>query len=278
MPMPEKQSEEKLAELKAVDRPNTFVFTGHVYPERYQWTMQPPYEVILLHHDDASSLLKISLTMSQVIVTVHTNSAEDMLEMKNRVTRAVRNLADSVGFVTAAALDVEIISCITPDDAHYVFNTAFDGLLDHDLGTPESVLVFNELIAHANRSEYVRMALADLRSAIREPLDTCVNCYRTVESIRHEYLEGNADTSSARKASWTRMRDAVGLPEEDLRWLEEKATPRRHGGPVDVTGDERQKALRIARKAIPEHCLAHRISAIPGSDIVADASDDASDS
>jgi len=278
MPVSEEQSEEKLAELKTVDRPHTFVFTGHVYPERYQWTMQPPYEVIILHHDDASSLLKISLTMSQVIVTVHTNSAEDVLEMKNRVTRSVRNLADSLGFVTAAALDIEIISCITPDGAHHVFNTAFDGLLDQDIGTPESLLVFNELIAHANRSGYIRMALADLRSAIREPLDTCVNCYRAMESIRHDYLEGDVDTGSARRASWTRMRDALGLPKEDLRWLEERATPRRHGRVIDVTGDERQRALGIARKALQEHCLAHRISAVPGNDIVAEASDDAPDS
>lgn len=216
--------------------------------------------------------------MSQVIVTVHTNSTEGMVEMKNRVTRGVRNLADSLGFVVAAALDVKVISCITPDGEHYVFDTAFDGLLDNEPGSPESSLVFNELIAHANRSEFVRMALADLRSAIREPLDTCANCYRAVESIRHEYLEGNADSGSARRASWTRLRSAIGLPEEDLRWLEERATPRRHGRPIDVTGGERQRALRIARKTIEEHCLAHRISGVPGNDVVAEASDDAPDS
>lgn len=129
-------SEEKLAELKAVDRPHTFIFTGHVYPERYQWTMQPPYELIVLHHDGKSSLLKISIAMSQVIATAHTNSAEDVLEMKNRVTRNVRNLADSLGFVAAAALDVEIISCIRPDGGHDVFNTAFEGLLDHEPDSP----------------------------------------------------------------------------------------------------------------------------------------------
>ncbi len=271
-------SEEKLAELKAVDRPYTFVFTGHGYPERYEWTIQPPHEVIVLHHDGKSSLLKISLTASQVIVTVHTNSVEDVLEMKNRVTRSVRNLTDSLGFVVVAALDVEIISCVTPDGEHYVFNTAFDGLLDHELGSPESVLIFNELIAHANRSAFVRMALADLRNAIREPLDTCVTCYRAVESIRHEYLEGNADTSSTRKTSWVRLRSAIGLSEEDLRWLEERATPRRHGRPIDVTGGDRQRALRIARRTIEGHCLAHRMSTTSGNDIVAEASDDAPDS
>jgi hypothetical protein len=35
-------------------------------------------------------------------------------------------------------------------------------------------------------SPNIRMALADLRNAIREPLDTCVNCYRAVESVRQE--------------------------------------------------------------------------------------------
>lgn len=278
MPTFEEQSEDKLAELKAVDRPHTFTFTGHVYPERYEWTVQPPHEVIVLHHDGKSSLLKVSLTMSQVIVTTHTNSTEDVLGMKNRVIRIVRNLTDSLGFVAGAALDVEVISCITPDGEHHVFNTAFEGLLDNEPGSPESLLVFNELIAHANRSEFVRMALADLRSAIREPLDTCVNCYRAVESIRHEYLEGNADTGSARKVSWARLRSAIGLPEEDLRWLEERATPRRHGRPIDVTHGERQRALKIARKTIEEHCLAHRISRVPGNEIVTEASDDAPNS
>lgn len=160
----------------------------------------------------------------------------------------------------SAALDVEIISCVALDGTHYVFNTAFDGLLDHEPGTPESTIIFNEILAHANGSVFVRMALADLRNAIREPLDTCANCYRAVESICHEYLGEADDKDAARKASWIKMKAAVGLPDEEVRWLEKRAIPRRHGRPIDVTEDERYRALKIARKAIEGQCLANRES------------------
>jgi hypothetical protein len=194
--------------------------------------------------------------------------------MKNRVTRRVRDLVDALGFVTAASLDVEIISCTSASGDCQVFNTAFDGLLQYAPGTAESQRIFNVLVAQANNSQFVRMALADLRSAISEPLDTCANCYWAVESIRHEYLEGESDSGTARKNSWIRLRDAVGVEEAEIRWLEDRATPRRHGRPIDVTHAEREQALRLARRVVEEHCLARQQSAQSTGDIVSDGSDD----
>lgn len=206
-------------------RPHAYFFFGRIHPERYDWGIGEPYEVIISHHDGASSRLRITIVASQVNVTVHTNSAEPVLDIKNRVTRMVKNLADAIGHVAGASLDVEIISCIAPDGSSHVFNTGFDGLIRYEVGSEESQRIFNVLIAQATRSQFVRMALSDLRSAIREPLDTCVNCYRAVESIRQEYLEGNSDKGTARKNSWKRLRDAVGVDEAELRWLEDRATP-----------------------------------------------------
>lgn len=245
---------------QGIARPSAYIFYGRIHPERYQWGISPPYETIITHYDGASSLLQINIVASQVTVVVHTNSSDAALDMKNRVTRQVRNLADALGYVTGAALDVEIISCTTPSLGSEVFNTAFDGLLENEAGSEESIKIFNALIARASQSQYIRMALADLRNAIREPLDTCVNCYRAVESIRHEYLEGESDNSKARTKSWIRLREAVGVGEAELRWLEERATPRRHGKPLDVTHAERERALRLARRVVEKHCLAHQES------------------
>jgi hypothetical protein len=243
-------------ELLNISRPKSYTFTGRIHPERYQWGINPPHEVVLMHVDNSSSLLKVSILASQVTVTVHTNSDDSVIDMKNRVTRQVRNLADAIGYVTGAALDVEIITCTDPEENQHVFNTAFDDLVLHPIGSGESHRIFNALISRAGESQYVRMALSDLRSAIREPLDTCVNCYRAVESIRHEYLAGSLDTGPERKNSWTRLRNAVAIQEEELRWLEERATPRRHGRPIDLTHEERERALRIARQIVEAHCLA----------------------
>jgi hypothetical protein len=252
-------------------RPYAYFFSGRIHPERYGWGIVEPYEVIVHHHDGTNSQLRIAIVASQVNVTVHTNSAEPVLDMKNRVTRLVRNLADALGYVTGASLDVEIISCIAPDDSSHVFNTAFDGLIKNKVGSEESQRIFNVLIAQATRSQFVRMALADLRSAIREPLDTCVNCYRAVESIRQEYLEGNPDKGTARKNSWKMLRDAVGVDEAELRWLEDRATPRRHGNPMDVTHAERERALRLAWRVVEEHCLNYKGSTESGENVVSEA-------
>jgi len=243
-----------LEEQEAI-RPQSYIFSGRIHPERYNWGIDKPYEVIVVHHDDASSRMRIAIAHSQVNVTVHTNASEPVLDMKNRVTRLVRNLADALGFVTSASLDVEIISCIAPDGSSHVFNTAFDGLIQHVVGSAESQRIFNALIVQAARSQFVRMALSDLRSAIREPLDTCANCYRAVESIRQEYLEGNPDKGTPRKDSWIRLRDAVGVDEAEVRWLEERSIPRRHGEPMDVTHAERKRALRLAWRVVEQHCL-----------------------
>jgi hypothetical protein len=258
-------------EQQGATRPHVYFFSGRIHPERYGWGIGEPHEVIIYHHDGASSLLRITIVASQVNVTVHTNGAEPVLDMKNRVTRLVRNLADAIGHVTGASLDVEIISCIAPDGSSHIFNTGFDGLIKHEVGSEESQRIFNVLIAQATRSQFVRMALSDLRSAIREPLDTCVNCYRAVESIRQEYLEGNSDKGTDRKNSWKRLRDAVGVDEAELRWLEDRATPRRHGNPIDVTHAERERALRLAWRVVEEHCLNYGESTESGENVVSEA-------
>jgi hypothetical protein len=206
-------------------------------------------------------------------VRVQTDSEDSVLEMKNRVNRQARTLTDALGHVTGAALDVEILTCISPEGDHYVFNTAFDGLLRNDIGSEASFRLFNALIAEANQSQFVHMALSDLRNAIREPLDTCVNCYRAVESIRHEYLGEEPDSGPARKQSWIRLREATGIDEADLRWLEERATPRRHGRPIDVTHTDRERALLMARRVVEEHCLAAQETARPGEPVISELPD-----
>jgi hypothetical protein len=245
-------------EQQDIVRPKSYVFTGRINPERYEWGINPPYGVVQTHSDGSSTLMQVSIQASQVSVTVQTNSDDPVIDMKNRVTSQARSLADALGYVCGAALDVEIIACVDSDGNRHVFNTAFHDLHLSPIGSGESLKIFNVLIGQAGRSQFVRMALADLRSAILEPFDTCVNCYRAVESIRHEYLEGELDSGAARKNSWKRLRDALAVKEEDLRWLEERATPRRHGRALDVTHSERERALRLARHVVEAYCLAHQ--------------------
>lgn len=236
--------------------PGIYIFTGRTHPERQGWGIDPSYETTVLHHDGTKSRMRIYLFASQVTVTVETDSKDSVLDMKNRVSRQVLNLVESLGHVVGAAIDVEILTCVTPSGEHWVFNTSFDGLIDNPSESEIGKRVFNSLIRQAGRSQYVRMALSDLRNAIREPLDTFANCYRAIESIRQEYLDGDSRDSSTRKRSWLRLREATETEEADLRWLEDWATPRRHGAPVDSSHEDRKRALRMARHVVEKYCLA----------------------
>jgi hypothetical protein len=256
---------------------NVYAFFGRVHPERYDWTIGQPYEVVVAHYDGARSHMRINFTASQVMVVVHSDSNDRLLDMKNRVSRQVRNLADALGYVAAAALDVEILSCVTPEGSHSVFNTAFDGLLENDVEAEASLRIFNVLIRQTERSQYVRVALADLRNAIKEPLDTYVNCYRAIESIRQEYLQGDPDNRSARNQSWQSLREATGTEEEDLTWLKNLAKPRRHGAPIDATHEDRKRALLIARHVVEAHCLIADKTMAPGETTISEAPDSSGD-
>jgi hypothetical protein len=83
---------------------------------------------------------------------------------------------------------------------------------------------------------------------------SAVNCYRAVESIRREYLGGQEDTDAARKRSWVQLREIAGVEASEMFWLKGLADPRRHGGSVDLSHTDRERALRLARCAVERHC------------------------
>jgi hypothetical protein len=236
-----------------------YVFTGRVHPERYGSGIHPLPELTVAHPDGSRSIFRFQLAWSQMTVLVLTDSeAPAILDLKNTVNRLARVALDALGFVWAAGLDLEIVSCVDLSGTAYVFNTAFDGLRDEegpDRNEREHE-VLNRLIEQGHRSPNVGLALADLRNAIREPADTCVNCYRAIESIRQEYLgEEGPESKPARKQSWDLLREATGVEEPEVRWLQDLATARRHGESVDVTHADRERALRLARRVVEQHCL-----------------------
>jgi hypothetical protein len=210
-----------------------YFFTGRVHPERYGWGVDGLSDRTLRRPDGSVAIFRFHLSRSQLVVMVLTDSEHvEALDLKNEVNSLTRIALDALGFVGAAGLDLEIVSCIDPSGGSHVFNTGFDGLREQE--GPERDRhereMFNLLIDQAHMSPNVRSALADIRNAIREPTDTSVNCYRAVESIRREYLGGQHDTGGAGKRSWVRLREIADVEESEVFWLKGIADPRRHGG------------------------------------------------
>jgi hypothetical protein len=249
-----------------------YTFTGRVHPERYGFGMDGLSDRVLMRPDGSRAIFRFHLSHSQVTVLVLTDSEHlEILGLKNDVNRLTRVALDALGFVWAAGLDLEIVSCVDPSGMAYVFNTAFDELRSKE--GPErdrrDLELFNLLIEQAHMSPNVRSALADLRNAIREPTDTSVNCYRAIESIRREYLAGRRDTDAAKRQSWAHLREIAGVEESEALWLKGLADPRRHGGSVDMSHADRERALRLARRVVERHCLWVQAGGDQGTQVVA---------
>jgi hypothetical protein len=127
-----------------------------------------------------------------------------------------------------------------------VLNSALDGIRETEEIDNDAITL---LVNSALTSSAVRSALADLREAILEPDRTGAACYRAIEAMRQLYVRGE-DSGQDRARSWASLRGVTGVPEADLRWLEQLAVPRRHGALMDVSSEERLRALRIGRAVI----------------------------
>jgi len=238
-----------------------YTFIGRVHPERYNYSMHGMPMVTFSPGDGTTTSYQFQLDNSQMAIRVETDREVSLLNLKNAVSGMASAALDSLGFVLSEALDLEIVSCVDPDGKWHVFNTIFDGFREQGTGAAEREhAALNMLIPHALSSMAVHLAISDLRRAIREPSDTAFHCYRAVESIRQEYI-GEVNDRRNRSESWDRLRQAVGMPRADLDWLKDLSERRRHGEPVDVSHEMRERALRIARDVVNKHCSMRPLAA-----------------
>lgn len=221
-------------------------FIGRLSPERYDWSLAEPISVQL--GGDHPLDVSLTITHSQICIRLQGHFPGTLLDLKNTASDIAQALVDAVGFVFAAAIDVEIATCIDANGNFHVFNTAFDGIREGDLDSDALTALASKALGHWA----FRAALSDHRQAIAEVNGTAALCYRAVESIRQSYVidDGN------RASSWEALRASTGVTEDELRWLENKGTPRRHGEVIDLSEEDRRKALRIARRVILRHIRA----------------------
>lgn len=250
--MVESQQEQTVRSPSAQDR---YVFAGRLHPERYGWP-GARVETDFTFHDQPLHLT-LSISWAQLAIDVVGSYSGPLLDLKNVLLNYAQNVVDAFGFVAAAGLDIEIMSCVDPAGELYIFNTAFDGLRDTGDISEDEMSMFRTLAQVGGLDFGVRAGLADVRQAIRSPLDTLFYCYRAIESIRQQYLPAYAsvDDQAARKSSWAAMRAAASVEESETRWLAALATPRRHGSVSETTEDDRRRALQPARKVVLSYAL-----------------------
>lgn len=220
-------------------------FVGIVHPQSGSWYFDGPIE---LTRDGAA--VTITIMNSTFRASVRTQAIADLDSLWNQTASDVRTALDSLSYLRAAPINIELVGGTMDDRAHIGIALAWDALAANAEGHFDGSTT-GPVLKAAYADAQVRHALADLRMALEYVDDTGFYCYRAIESIRQCYIaEGQGDEGSARRMSWSRMRDELSIERSEIDVVTDLAKPRRHGQHSAISSDERFEALALARRIV----------------------------
>ena len=235
----------------------TYMFSGRVHPERAYVTLSPIRCTIETRMADSVLLLNahIKIDNAQVLVVATTEERVDNLEtVRNSVESAVRGAVDAFSFVEGRGYDVEITSVIDSTGEQWTVFGVEVGVLQ--ASKRDRPVTYGQLYALMTdpkqirdepasfRLMQLRIALGDLREAVRSPNLSAFFCFRAIECIRQCYVDfANEDENAARRDSWERMRSELCIGRSWFSPIERFALGERHGKIEPMSGDERVDVL-----------------------------------
>lgn len=219
------------------------VYYGRVLPERAWVDFREPiiYEFKFHEHEQPCSI-EIQIRLNQVTAVVESSEKiSDRATLKNCVEDFVRGVVDFFGYVHGHGYDVDIVAaCYEQTAENQVFGIT--GFLFSDEEREQRQEKLMPLFRHVS-SPYLRSALADLREAIRMPMETAFFSKRAIDSVMQAFKE-DSGTNSEKKA-WEKMGSALNLRQEWLIDLKSLAGDRRHGNPIDISWKKRLEAMKL---------------------------------
>ena len=260
-----------------------YTFIGKVLPERAFVTLGPIPRIgirTILTDGVMDCDAQVVINAAQVIVVVHSrDSIEDLQTLRNSVETVVRGFVDAFGYIEGRGYDVEITLVVDSTGNRWqVFPVEIPSI---QAAKNERPLTFAELNALLHpksdafddestfRMMQLRIALGDLREAIRSIDHTSLFCYRAIECIRQCYRDRDGqDDDASRRASWERMREELCI---DRSWLDEigKASIReRHGGHSAVSGEQRASLMLQTWKVVDRFVMSAKLGFQPLSEVV----------
>lgn len=196
-----------------------YVFFGRVLPEREGMVSVGPLAIRFPTVNGTDVRISLSIVKCVVQILAQVDASVQLHELKYQVQNICQSFLDLLCFAKGLSHEIEIMSVLTPENEHFVYEiknkTIYD--LAHErieLGTLMSLM----------QDSFLRHALADLRQAVRNPIDTAFFSYRAIESLMQRF---NPDETS--KKSWTEFRSKLNIDRKLIDGIKTFADPSRHG-------------------------------------------------
>ena len=257
---------------------HNYTFAGKVLPERAFVTLGPipRIKIRTILTDDVMDLdAHVVINSAQVMVVVRSAKPIDNLEtLRNTVESVVRGIVDAFGYIEGRGYDVEMTSVIDSTGGQWqIFPIEIAAIQATKDDRP---VTFGELHALLNstaptvdedvsfRLMQLRLALGDLREAVRSIDHSAFFCYRAIECLRQCYVEPRGQASDAsRKASWVRMREELCIARSWIDQIEEAGTVERHGGHKAMSGEQRIALMMKTWKVVDRFIMSGKVGFRP---------------
>ena len=256
----------------------TYTFSGRVHPERTYVTIDgiPPCRIETRLTDSVLIVdTHIMIDNAQILVTADCEEQIDDLEtLRNSVESTVRGIVDSFGYVEGRGYDLELTSVIASTGERWAVFGVEIGALQAEMD--KRPVSFGELFSlltsptqpqdeHASFARMqLRIALGDLREAIRSPNLTAFFCFRAIECLRQCYLHpSKPDDGTARKASWQRMGDELCIDKSWIADLQDASVSERHGLLKAMSGKQRVDLMLRTWKVVDRFILSAKTNFQP---------------
>lgn len=177
------------------------------------------------------------------------NEIEDLATMRNGLREHINAYLDLSCLYDGWPYQAEIDTCAMPSGEQVVLNNFSPAVQQEN--TVYEKRVAKEVLTLHKCFPFLTYALKDFRRAIQDPLETHALIYRSIESIRNYYAVINnidTDEKNGQRESWRILRESLNYERDDFKFLEDRATARRHGEVIFSDAEELERCRIFAWK------------------------------
>ena len=181
----------------------------------------------------------------------------DIETLRNYVVDLVTLHIDVFGYINGYGYDIEITSLMRENNKPHIFGVGVPALEEDRINRPYKEVGEILPLIYNNSKRSLRLALLDLRLAIKLPKDAPFFCYRAIESLM-QYFNNHGE-----KEVWEEFRSELNISRDYIMSIKQLSDDIRHGKSPFVSADARDDILTKTWKIIDRFIVYAKNNEVP---------------
>ena len=238
-----------------------WTFFGRILPERIPLRISLPEFASKLVDSGVRYRTKIDIADGQFIVQATVENGDiDIYTLRNSIEHGVRLATDLAGYLHGCSFGVDIISAASEEGESVVFGINIPILADSRKEKTNEIEA--DLLKVIAESVPARMALADFREAMRNPVGTGFFCFRAIEAMMQS-MKTNPDDDKHDARWWNEFMTRLRISRAAKDAIKAHADYPRHGKAKSVSDADRAMVFRLTDEIISRYLAYLRGGKVP---------------